>query len=165
MPTQQGDLSLLSDPVAQQLLQSPIPARLSYVWTDGTPRVVPIGYHWNGREFVFCTSPEAPKLEAIDDGTRVALSIDSDRYPWKVLLVRGSTRTDVVDGLAPEYEQLAVKMLGPEGARAWTENMRPMMAQMVRIFVKPDWVGILDFETRFPGYVERAMEKAQAGSG
>ena len=37
MPTQQGDVALLDDPVAQRLLQSPAPARLAYVWTDGTP--------------------------------------------------------------------------------------------------------------------------------
>jgi hypothetical protein len=43
MPTVQGDLGLLNEPVAQRLLQSRIPARLAYVWADGTPRVVPIG--------------------------------------------------------------------------------------------------------------------------
>jgi hypothetical protein len=49
MPTSQGDLELLNDPVARRLLASPVPARLAYTWTDGTPRVVPIGFHWNGR--------------------------------------------------------------------------------------------------------------------
>ena len=33
---------ILSDPVAQDLLTSRIPARLAYCWKDGTPRVVPI---------------------------------------------------------------------------------------------------------------------------
>lgn len=161
MPTHQGDLSLLNDPVARQLLQSPLPARFSYVWTDGTPRVVPLGYHWNGSEFVLCTSPDAPKMAAIKDGTRVALSIDSDRYPWKVLLVRGSVRaSDTVEGIAPEYDHVLVKMLGPEGARAWAENMGPIINRMTRLFITPDWVAILDFETRFPQTVERLMEDA-----
>ena len=44
MSSKQGDLSLLNEPVAQELLQSTIPARLSYVWSDGTPRVVPIWF-------------------------------------------------------------------------------------------------------------------------
>jgi hypothetical protein len=48
MSSKQGDLSLLETPVAQQLLESKLPARISYVWTDGTPRVVPHGFHWNG---------------------------------------------------------------------------------------------------------------------
>ena len=37
MPTKQGDTKLLNDPVAQELLHSNIPARLAYVWQDGTP--------------------------------------------------------------------------------------------------------------------------------
>ena len=38
----QGEIDLLSDPIAQDLLHSRIPARLAYVWPDGTPRVVPV---------------------------------------------------------------------------------------------------------------------------
>ena len=52
MAGQQGDLALLNDPIAQALLRSTIPARLAYSWTDGTPRVVPIWFHWTGEEFV-----------------------------------------------------------------------------------------------------------------
>jgi len=118
MTTPQGDVSLLNDPVAQQLLQSHIPARLSYIWTDGTPRVVPIGFHWNGREFVLGTPPDAPKMKALRDGAKVALSIDSDTLPYKVLLVRGTARTDVVDGIAPEYETMCLRALGDEAGQA-----------------------------------------------
>jgi hypothetical protein len=45
MQTKQGTLAWLDDPVAQTLLHSTIPARLAYVWPDGTPRVVPIWFH------------------------------------------------------------------------------------------------------------------------
>ena len=31
------------------------------------------------------------------------------------------------------------------------------------VAIKPNWVGILDFETRFPNELERAMEQAAAG--
>jgi len=55
MPTKQGGLELLQTPVAQELLQSNIPARLAYVWRDGTPRVIPIWFHWNGEEIVLGT--------------------------------------------------------------------------------------------------------------
>ncbi len=44
MPSKQGDVDLLQDPVAQQLLQSKSLAHLAYTWHDGTPRVVPIGF-------------------------------------------------------------------------------------------------------------------------
>lgn len=48
MTSQQGSLDLLHDPVAQDLLASTVPARLAYTWHDGKPRIVPIGFHWNG---------------------------------------------------------------------------------------------------------------------
>jgi hypothetical protein len=162
MPTQQGDLSLLDDPVAQQLLQSTIPARLAYNWVDGTPRLTPINFHWNGKEIVMGTPPDAPKMKALRDGTNVALSIDSDTFPYKVLLVRGVVRTDVVEGVAPEYESMIQRVLGDEGGEQWLNYMRPITPRMVRIFVEPRWVGILDFETRFPSAIEHAMEQAQA---
>ena len=31
--------------------------------------------------------------------------------------------------------------------------------RMTRIFIHPDWVGIIDFETRLPNAVERAIER------
>ena len=67
-----GDASLLGDPVALELLGSRIPARLSYTWTDGTPRVVPIWFHWTGEELVFASFPAAPKAKAIKDGDALA---------------------------------------------------------------------------------------------
>ena len=162
MTTQQGDLALLEDPVAQQLLQSTIPARLAYNWRDGSPRVIPIGFHWNGAEIVLGTPPDAPKMAVLRDGAKVALTIDSDTMPYKVLLVRGTVRTDTVDGIAPEYEAMTIRVMGAEPGRAWLENLRPICPQMSRVFITPGWVGILDFETRFPSTIERAMEEAQA---
>jgi hypothetical protein len=53
---------VLSDPLAQELMQSSIPARLAYVGPDGFPRAIPIGFPWNGAEFVLCTVPDAPKV-------------------------------------------------------------------------------------------------------
>ncbi len=162
MTTRQGDLALLEDPVAQRLLQSTLPARLAYVWTDGTPRVVPIAFHWNGAELVLGTPPDAPKMRALHDGTKVAVSIDTDTMPYEVLQIRGSVRTDVVDGIAPEYEATTLRTLGDQAGRAWLENMRPICPQMTRVFITPEWVAILDFDQRFPQAIERAMERAGA---
>ena len=61
----QGDLALLMDPVAQNLLKSREPARLAYSWTDGSPRVVPIWFHWNGRQVVLAGPTDAPKVKAL----------------------------------------------------------------------------------------------------
>ena len=160
MTTRQGSLALLEDEVAQRLLRSPLPARLAYSWTDGSPRVVPIGFHWNGKELVFGTPPDAPKMRALRDGDRAAVSIDTDEMPYKVLQVRGRVRTDTVEGIAPEYEETTVRMLGEEQGRAWLTNLRAITTHMSRVFVTPEWVAILDFETRFPSAIERAMEAA-----
>ena len=43
--------------------------------------VVPIGFHWNGEELVFGTPPDAPKMKALRDGDRVAVTIDTDEMP------------------------------------------------------------------------------------
>jgi hypothetical protein len=163
MTTKQGDVGLLNDPVAQLMLQSTVPARFAYNWSDGTPRVVPIGFHWNGAEIVLGTPTDAPKMKALHEGDAVALTIDSDTMPYKVPLIRGNVHTDVVDGIAPEYAAMCTRVMGEAGAQGWLANLRPMCPQMARVFIKPNWVGILDFEGRFPSALERAMERLQSG--
>ena len=150
MPVKQGDLSLLQHPAAQELLQSRIPARLAYVWTDGTPRVVPIWFHWNGDEFVMGTPTKAPKLKALSKNPKVALTIDGDVFPHKVLLIRGTARLKNVEGVVPEYAAAAERYFGREQGKAWVTQMGQMVSSMVRVSVRPEWVGLLDFQTRFP---------------
>jgi hypothetical protein len=45
----QGDPRLLATALAQRLLAAAIPARVAYIAIDGTPRVVPMNFVWNGR--------------------------------------------------------------------------------------------------------------------
>ena len=150
MPVKQGDLSLLQHPASRELLESKIPARLAYVWTDGTPRVVPIWFHWNGSEFVMGTPTKAPKLKALAKNPKVSLTIDDNVFPHKVLLVRGTARTEVVNGVVPEYAAAAERYFGPEQGRAWVTQLAAMAPAMVRITITPEWVGLLDFQSRFP---------------
>ncbi len=147
---QQGDLSLLQHPASQQLLHSKIPARLAYVATDGTPRVVPIWFHWNGRDIVMATPPKAPKLKALAKNPKVALTIDDNTFPHKVLLIRGTARLEPVAGVVPEYAAAAERYFDPQLAQTWLSQLRTLISSMVRITVTPEWVGLLDFETRFP---------------
>ena len=162
MVSQQGDLSLLQHPLAQELLQSPLPVRFAYIRSDGTPEVVPIGFHWNGKELVLGTFPGTPKMHALKDGDPVALTIDTETYPYHVLRMRGRVRTDEVAGIAPEYEAMTLRTLGEEAGRGWVEQMRPLVSSMARIFITPEWVCLQDFETRFPNALEQAMEAAGA---
>jgi hypothetical protein len=46
------------------------------------------------------------------------------------------------------------------GAESWLGQVRamlPAMGGMARLAITPRWVGILDFEQRFPSAVEKAM--------
>jgi hypothetical protein len=147
---EQGDIGLLKDPVARELLGSTIPARLAYNWLDGTPRVVPIWFHWDGKQFVLGSPPKAPKLVALRRNPKVALTIDSNEWPHKVLLVRGTAHVETVPGVAPEYAASAVRYFGEEQGNAWVEQVKQTTTVMGRIAITPEWVGILDFETRFP---------------
>jgi hypothetical protein len=150
MPVKQGDLGLLQHPVSVELLQSRIPARLAYVWMDGTPRVIPIWFHWNGREFVMATPPKAPKLKALAKNPKVSFTIDDNCFPHKVLLVRGTAHLHSVEGIVPEYAAAAERYFGYEQGQAWITHLRGLIPGMVRISVTPEWVGLLDFQTRFP---------------
>lgn len=160
MPSQQGDLSLLQQPVAQKLLHSTGMARLAYNWTDGTPRVVPIWFHWTGDEIVFGSPVDAPKVRVLQNAS-VAITIDSESPPYNVLMIRGTARINIVDGIAPEYTAAATRYYGAEGAQVWLAQLGALTSQMARISVKPEWVGTLDFETRFPSAIESAIAAAQ----
>ena len=39
---------VMNDSLAQELLSSNSPARLAYTGLDGSPRAIPIGFHWDG---------------------------------------------------------------------------------------------------------------------
>ncbi len=159
MPSQQGDLALLNAPVAQELLQSTIPARLAYISRDGTPRVVPIWFHWTGDVFVLGTPMTAPKVKTLQANPKVALTIDGNTFPYKVLQVRGTVQVETVEGVVPEYAIAAERYFGAEQGRAWIDQVRGMFPHMARIVVQPEWVGILDFEQRFPSAIEAAMSR------
>src|SRR3979409_1957341 len=98
-----GGTELFQDPIAQELLVSKIPARLAYTWTDGTPRVVSLWFHWDGTDLVMATFGGAPKLKALKSGDRVALTIDTNEAPNHVLSMRGTAEVTDVKGGVDEY--------------------------------------------------------------
>jgi hypothetical protein len=55
-----------------------------------------------------------------------------------------------VKGIVPEYAAPAERYFGRERGQAWVGQLRGITPSMVRIAVTPEWVGILDFQTRFP---------------
>jgi Pyridoxamine 5'-phosphate oxidase len=155
----QGDLRLLETDLAQALLRSSIPARLAFVAIDGTPRVVPTWFEWNGAEIVMVTYVAGPnagirhpatRLAALRANPTVALTIDTEEFPSQSLSMRGRAEIDEVDGLAPEYVASAHRYLGDAAAGMLASMDQPGTVQ-ARIVVQPSWVGLLDFVTRLPG--------------
>ena len=96
---------ILDRPTSQELLARDL-LRMAYVAKDGTPRNIPIAFTWNGSEIVVCTTKNAPKLPSLRCNPEVALTIDTEVHPPKILLVRGRAELDVVDGIPDEYLQM-----------------------------------------------------------
>ncbi|MEV0295448.1 pyridoxamine 5'-phosphate oxidase family protein [Nocardia sp. NPDC050710] len=145
----QGDLRLLDTDIARKLLAANIPARIACTAADGTPRVLPINFWWNGSEVVmagFAPSKKAAMLRANPD---VAITIDTNSAPPEVLLIRGRAEVHDIDGLAPEYAS-AMRKGGAEQVADYLDFVAGLAPRMERIVVRPNWVGVLDFENRFP---------------
>src|SRR4029077_11890339 len=96
------------------------------------------------------TPPKAPKLKALAKNPKVAVTIDDNSFPRKVLLIRGTAHLEAMDGIVPEYIVAAERYFGQEQGQAWIKQLRGLISNMVRITITPEWVGLLDFQTRFP---------------
>lgn len=71
------------------------------------------------------------------------------------------------DRVVPEYAEASRRYMGEAGAAAWLEQVEallPRMGGMTRIGIRPEWVGIIDFEQRFPSALERAMAAPPTGA-
>ena len=150
---------VLSRPISQELLARDL-TRLAYVARDGTPRTVPIGFTWNGSHIIMCTSKNAPKLPALRTNPMVALTIDTDVHPPKILLIRGRAELDVVDGIPDEFLQMnGTYHMTPEQRVAWEAEVRSLYDGMVRIVVTPTWAKLIDFETTLPSAVDELVRQ------
>jgi hypothetical protein len=152
-------IRVLNDPLARELMQSNIPARLAYTGLDGCPRVVPLAFHWDGAEFVVGTAPHAAKVRALMANPKVALTIDTNTFPPHALLVRGTATVEVVAGVPPEFLAGARKQVGEERWPAFESQARALYKQMARIAIVPEWAKLLDFETRLPRAVEQLIKR------
>ncbi|MFJ2440004.1 MULTISPECIES: pyridoxamine 5'-phosphate oxidase family protein [unclassified Streptomyces] len=150
---------VLNRPLSQELLARDL-TRLAYVAKDGTPRAIPIGFVWNGSEIVMCTSKNAPKLPALRRNPTVALTIDTEVHPPKILLIRGRAGLDTVEGIPDEYFQASGSYkMTPEQRVEWEAGVRSLYNGMVRIVVTPTWAKLIDFETTLPSAVEELIRQ------
>ncbi len=145
---------VLAKPISQELLASSIPARLAYTALDGDPRVIPIAFLWDGSRLVLATVPKSAKVAALREDPRVAITIDTEGHPPRVLLIHGAASVELVDGVPDEYLAASRKLMTDEQYGPWEAGVRALYQQMVVIRITPDWAKLLDFETTIPKAVE-----------
>jgi Pyridoxamine 5'-phosphate oxidase len=150
---------VLNRPLSRELLARDL-ARLAYVAKDATPRSIPIAFTWNGSQIVMCTTKNGPKLPALRHNPAVALTIDTEAHPPKILLIRGQAQLEVVDGIPQEYLQMnGTYTMTDEQRVAWEAEVRSLYDGMVRITVTPTWAKLIDFDTTLPSAVEELVRQ------
>lgn len=157
-------LEVLNRPISRELLSGGGQlARVAYVAKDGTPRAIPIGFYWNGAEFEIYTVVGSEKTAALRANPKVALTIDTDVFPPRALLVRGVASTiELVDGVPDGYIKASRNgIVTDELAAEFEANVRALYQQMWRILITPEWARLLDFETTAPRAVERLAEEQE----
>jgi uncharacterized pyridoxamine 5'-phosphate oxidase family protein len=155
----------LEDPIARELLEGGALARLAYNGPDGFPRVIPIGFLWNGEQVVVCTATTAPKVRALSERPEVALTIDTGDTPGdtKAMFIRGTASVEIVDGVPDEYLAAATKNMDAEQANQFEAQVRSLYKQMARITIQPRWARYYDFGTgRLPGFLLELIQANQA---
>lgn len=155
-------IDVLNKPYSQELLARDV-TRLAYVGTDGTPRAIPIAFAWNGSTIVMSTAKNSQKLAALRAHPAVALTIDTEVHPPKILLIRGAAELDYVDGIPDEYLQMTSSYeMTAEQRVEWEAEVRSLYHDgMVRIVVTPTWAKLIDFETTLPSAVEELARRRE----
>ena len=154
---------VLNRPISRELLARDL-TRLAYVARDGTPRSIPIGFTWNGSAIVMCTAKNAAKVSALRHNPAVALTIDTEVHPPKILLIRGTVELDHTDGIPDEYLQMngSYEMTAEQRVE-WEREVRSLYTEgMVRIVVTPTWAKLIDFENTLPTPVQELVERRSA---
>jgi hypothetical protein len=150
----QGDVRLLRAPAAQEMLQSKEPARVAYIGPDGLPRVVTMQFQWTGEEIVVTSVASLPKVRALREHPDVAITIDTfaiaEEMPIRVLSIRGKASVTEVKGVVPEAYQANCRYIGKEAADGWAQWISQQGTKVARIALRPTWVSLLDYQTRFP---------------
>ncbi|MBF5001523.1 pyridoxamine 5'-phosphate oxidase family protein [Nocardia sp. BSTN01] len=156
----QGDVSLLDTPVAQELLTSTSLARLAYIGKDGTPRLIPVNFLWDGHEVVVGAFGDTYKIRDLRARPDVAITIDTADKPPRVLMLRGPVTLTEVEGVLPEYVTMQRREMGDEAGDAYIEAIDQPGLRMVRIGLRPTWVAVLDFRERFPAVAPESVVAA-----
>ncbi len=154
MSLPQGDVRLLQAPAAREMLQSREPARVAYMGPDGFPRIATMQFHWTGEELVVTSIASLPKVRAIQANPAIQVTIDTfaiePGIPMRVLSMRGQATITEVEGVVPEAYRANCRYMGQEFADGWAAWIAQPGTTIARIALRPAWVSLLDYQTRFP---------------
>jgi hypothetical protein len=163
-----GAPRLLETPLARRLLESTIPARLAYVARDGSPRITPTWFHWDGAALVMPTFIAAPhvarparRLRDLAARPAVAVTIDTEAQPPQALSLRGDVVITEHDGVVAEYALAAHRYLGKAVAAPYLAMLDDPGTRMARIALTPAWVDLVDFERRLPDALGGVLPPAE----
>jgi hypothetical protein len=150
---------------AQELLTSARLARLAYLGTDGTPRVIPIGFLWTGGRVVVCTAATAPKVAALVARPDVALTIDAGETPAEArsVSIRGRADVEIVDGVPAEYLAATAKLMDEQALGEFAAQCRALYDRMARITITPHWARFHHFGAGpVPKFLQDLADRARA---
>jgi hypothetical protein len=124
------------------LLESRIPARLAWVAGGATPRVVAIWFTWDGDALSMATFADSAKLSELHDGMAVAVTIDTEAFPYRSLRLGGPMTLHPTRGLSPEYRVAAARYLGETAGALWCASLGDRDQVVIR--VTPTWASVSD---------------------
>jgi nitroimidazol reductase NimA-like FMN-containing flavoprotein (pyridoxamine 5'-phosphate oxidase superfamily) len=100
--------------------------RIGTVDSDGTPRVVPTWFIFQGGEILFTPRARSVFLDNIRRDVRVGLSIDEDPLPYRKVTVQGTARivheTGEDDVWRDLYRQIACRYIPEEAAESYIQT-------------------------------------------
>jgi hypothetical protein len=78
---------------------------------------------------VLGTRLDSAQVKALATHPTVALTIDTDAFPYKALQVRGAIEMETINGIVPEDELCAKRYLGDQRGMAWLDQLRQAFPQ------------------------------------
>jgi nitroimidazol reductase NimA-like FMN-containing flavoprotein (pyridoxamine 5'-phosphate oxidase superfamily) len=131
-------------------------ARVAVVLSGGRPHVTPVLYAWDGETLQFSTRRRTLKMQGLQPGAWVSVTIDEESPPWRGVLISGA-----VDHLPHDAEWAAgalSRYVGEGQARAYADYLALKEPDRVRISVRPASIAswnqgkaLARVTARFPG--------------
>ncbi len=96
-------------------------AAISTVRPDGSPRVVPVWYRWDGERILVWSGAERRWVRDLRAEPRVAISVHEHTAPWSAVVLRGRASVEIgtLSELCDEIEAI-VRRYVPAGKVAST---------------------------------------------